>query len=335
MNSTAEPDPPWTSPFEELLRSEPVMPNELPPPSHDAHRPPPLFGTPIQDAGFWDGQQQYPDDCAIKCQQFILEQFTGAPADEHTLVRESFENGWYIPGAGTPPQDVGKLLELHGVGVHRYNHATQLHLAIELAQGHKVIVGVDAKELWQGNSILEEIRDALGFAEANHAVVVSGIDTSDPDHVRVLVSDPGTGQAIAAYPMEQFLDAWRDSDFFLVATNEPAPPHLPEMVHFDYQLGHVPEIADVPYDDFLTFSDHLSDWCSVVHHYVEVHHHLHVHHHFDDGSAAGHPLADLPDIAPATGCPDLLTDHLHGDAPIDPASDFGHPGDDLFPHDPF
>jgi hypothetical protein len=145
-----------------------------------------------------------------------------------------------VPGAGTQPHDVGKLLELHGVGVHRYQHASIFHLAQELAEGRKVIVGVDAKELWESNSVLEEIRDALGFAEANHAVVVSGIDTSDPDHIRVLVSDPGTGQAIAAYPLEQFLDAWRDSDFFLVATNDPAPPHLPEMAHFDYQLGHLP-----------------------------------------------------------------------------------------------
>jgi hypothetical protein len=307
------------------------MPNELPP-SHDAHRPPPLFGTPIQDAGFWEGHQQYPADCAIKCQQFILEQFAGAPADEHLLVRESLEHGWYVPGAGTPPQDVGKLLELHGIGVHSYERASVFHLACELAQGHKVIVGVDAKELWDGNSILEEIRDAMGFAEANHAVVVSGIDTSDPDHVRVLVSDPGTGQAIAAYPLEQFIDAWRDSDFFLVATNDPAPPHLPEMAHFDYHLGHLPEVADLPYDEFLTFSEHPSDWGHVVHDYVEAY----IHHHFDGGLAAGHPSADFQDVTPAAptdGCHDL-TDHLHGDTPMDHLSDFGHPGDDLFPHDP-
>jgi hypothetical protein len=304
------------------------MPSE-PPPSHDAHQPPPLFGTPIQDAGFWEGQQQYPDDCAIKCQQFILEQFTGA-ADEHVLVREALEHGWYMPGAGTQPQDVGKLLDLHGVSVHSYQHASIFHLAQELAEGHKVIVGVDAKELWEGNSVLEEIRDALGFAEANHAVVVSGIDTRDPDHIRVLVSDPGTGQAIAAYPLEQFLDAWRDSDFFLVATNEPAPPHLPEMAHFDYYLGHLPEVADYPYDEFLTFAEHPSDWSNVVHHYVEVH----VHHHVDEGLGVDHASAHFQDVSPAEDSHDLWTDHPHNDAPVDPASDFGHPGDDLSLHDP-
>lgn len=329
MTSVPEPDPPWTSPFEELLRSEPVMPTE-PPPGQDAHRPLPLFGTPAQDVGFWEGQQQYPDDCAIKCQQFILEQFTGEAADEHVLVRESLEHGWYVPGAGTQPYDVGKLLELHGVGVHSYQQASIFHLAQELAEGHKVIVGVDAKELWQGNSVLEEIRDALGFAEANHAVVVSGIDTSDPDHIRVLVSDPGTGQAIAAYPLEQFLDAWRDSDFFLVATNDPAPPHLPEMAHFDYQLGHLPEVADCSYDDFLTFSEHPSEWSNVLHHYVEVH----VHHHFDDGMTADHSSADFHDACPAEAGHDLVMDHPPSAAPVDPLHDLAPPGDDLFWYDP-
>jgi hypothetical protein len=68
------------------------MPPE-PSPSHNTHRPPPLFGTPAQDAFFWEGQQLYPDDCAIKCQQFILEQFTGLAADEHVLVQESLQHG--------------------------------------------------------------------------------------------------------------------------------------------------------------------------------------------------------------------------------------------------
>lgn len=333
MNASPSPetDPPWTSPFEELLRSAPVLPSE-PLPSSDAHRPPPLFGTPIQDAGFWDGQQKYPDDCAVKCQQFILEQFTGEHTDEHALVRESWQHGWYTPGAGTRMEDVGKLLELHGVPVHRYQHASIFHLARELAEGHKVIVGVDGKELVEGNP-LNELFDQLGFAQADHAVVVSGIDTSDPDHVRVLVSDPGTGQAIAAYPLEQFLDAWRDSDFFLVATNEPAPPHLPEMAHFDYHLGHLPEVADMPYDQFLSFADHAADWDSVLHHFVEVHDPLHPPHLCDDGRTAAHPPAEVEPLAFSNGCHDLTMDHPHEDGSLDPSIDSAHPGDDL-PHEP-
>jgi hypothetical protein len=293
----------WVSPFEELLGQSGTVGAS---PAH-LQAPTSVFGTPGHDAAFWDGPQQLPDDCAIKCQQFILQQFTGQHVDEGFLVNEALAHGWYSPGGGTQPVDVGNLLQLHGVGVHRYDHASQFHLAMELAQGHKVIVGVDSAKLSGEDPVLSSIKDALGLSGANHAVVVSGIDTSDPQHVRVLVSDPGTGHAVASYPLEQFLDAWRGSDFFLVATNDPAPPHLPEMAHFDYTLGHVQEIADIPYDQFLAYAAHPADWSGVVHHYVEVHHFVHVHHHFDDAPSMNilHP----DDHAIADGHIDPLADH--------------------------
>jgi hypothetical protein len=264
-----DPDPQvWTSPFEELLDQGKDLP---------AHRlgaevlkPNPTFGTPGADTAFWEGQQQLPDDCAIKCQQFVLEQFTGHAVAEGTLVSEAMEHGWYAPGRGTSPEDVGKLLELHGVGITPYLHASQFHLAMELAQGHKVIVGVESDALWNHNPLLEALRDMIGVhGSADHAVVVSGIDTSDPQHVLVQVSDPGTGQPLAGYPLEQFLDAWRGSDFFMVATQDPAPAHLPEMAHFDYVVGHIADVAGQPYDQFMEYSDHPSAYADVVHHYVE------------------------------------------------------------------
>jgi hypothetical protein len=303
VNPTPSPEPPssyWRSPFEDLLPQEPTMERQPTIPG-TFQQPPPFIGTPGQDAASWDGPQQYPDDCAIKCQQFILQQFTGQHVNEHVLVREALDRGWYTPGGGTLPQDVGNLLELHGVHVHRYEHASIFHLAVELSQGHKVIVGVDSKELWQGNSVLEEIFDNMGFAHADHAVVVSGIDTSDPDHIRVIVSDPGNGSALGSYPLEQFLDAWRDSQFFMVATTDPAPPHLPEMAHFDYDAGHIPMIADVSYDELLSLADQRLAWEGLVHQYVENHHDLHAHPglgggQHDDPIPIQHP--DVMDLGP-------------------------------------
>ena len=190
------------------------------------------------------------------------------------------------------------------MAVNRYEHGDQFHLAVELAQGHKVIVGVDSGKLWGENPILAAIEDTLGIRGADHAVVVSGIDTGDPQHVQVLVSDPGTGQAVASYPLEQFLDAWHGSDFFMVATQAPSPPHLPEMVHFDYGLGHLPEVANLPDDQFLEFADRPDAWGQMVHHYVEVHHDVDVYHDFEDGSLMDHHADDPAD----QGLPD---DHLH------------------------
>jgi hypothetical protein len=262
---TAPPTPPltgddaWASPFDRLLGPDFASPAATGgvPPIHLAN---PEFGTPESDVQVWDGQQGYADTCAIRCQEFVLEQFTGMPFDEAALVQEARDAGWYAPGGGTSMEDVGNLLEHHGIAVNRYEGATVFHLANELAQGHKVIVGVDSGELWGEHPILESLEDKLGIAGADHAVVVSGIDTSDPDHVQVIVSDPGTGEPAATYPLDQFVDAWRDSGCYLVATQDPAPPSVPEMVNFDYSLGHIAEVWGLPYDQFLGLADHPEDW---------------------------------------------------------------------------
>ncbi|GIW83370.1 MAG: hypothetical protein KatS3mg105_5177 [Gemmatales bacterium] len=185
----------------------------------------------------WDGPQSYPDTCAIRCQEYILECFTGQELDERTFVQEAYDRGWYTPGGGTPLLHVGDLLELHGIEVTRYVNSNIFHLANELAQGHKVIVGLDSNELWCGDSdgawLFQQVQDYFGFAGADHAVIVTGIDTTDPGNPQVIVTDPGTGEPFARYPYEQFVEAWRDSNFFMVATVEPTPASLPEMANFD------------------------------------------------------------------------------------------------------
>ena len=106
----------WSSPFEDLLKKE--LPVTADSSTSGGFKPPnPMFGTPLQDTALWEGHQKLPDDCAVKCQQFILDQFKGAHFDELGLVREAQQHGWYAPDHGTQPADVGKLLELHGVAV--------------------------------------------------------------------------------------------------------------------------------------------------------------------------------------------------------------------------
>lgn len=47
----------------------------------------------------------------------------------------------------------------------------------------------------------------------------------------------------------------------MAATEEPPQQelHLPEMEHFDYESGHIQEIADIPFDTFLTYADTPED----------------------------------------------------------------------------
>lgn len=191
-------------------------------------------------------QQRYSDTCAIRCQELILRDF-GLNIPEENLCREAAALGWYTPGNGTALQDVGKLLEVHGVEVNRYDGANIFNLTSELAQGHRVIIGVDSGELWHGG-LLEKFKDFIGLEQANHALLVSGIDTTDPDNVRVILTDPGSGDIAKAYPIDQFIDAWKDSNCFMVATSEPAPLDFnPEMVNFNYELGHLSTIGELPY----------------------------------------------------------------------------------------
>jgi hypothetical protein len=201
---------------------------------------PNIIGTPDQDVQQWDGIQTGAEDCAIRAQQFILEQFTGQKFSETQLEQEAQQHGWFDPTTGTPPQDVGNELALHGIPVNQYQSATVYQLADELAQGHKVMIGVDSSELWYNTPT----------GQADHVVVVSGIDVTDPNNPQVIVSDPGTGAAEAHYPMSQFLQAWEGSDFYMVATQQAPPPSVEGMANFDYTTGHIPQVAGMPYDQF-------------------------------------------------------------------------------------
>ncbi len=233
------------SPFSEGHRhpDEATVSSNAATPFHEANK---HFGHPPIHLDPGDVHQQYADTCAVQCQRLILNDF-GVDVSEDQLVREAEARHLYTPGSGTSIGDVGKLLEAHGLSVHRVQDANVFNLATELAQGHKVIVGVDSAELWHQNSVLESIADRLGIGEADHAVIVSGIDTTDPDHVKVVVTDPGTGDVAKRYPLTEFLDAWRTSDFSMVSTTEPAPSWHPEMVNFDYASGHLSHVGGVPY----------------------------------------------------------------------------------------
>ena len=205
-----------------------------------------IIGEDPIDLNQFDVQQTYPDTCAIKSQQLILEDF-GLELTEDQLVAEAINQGIYHPGGGTYPQDVGKLLETHGVPVEVTENGSIIDLTRALAEGHKVIIGVDSGELWKDGPF-EFIEDMVGGEQADHALIVAGIDVANNE---VILTDPGSGEAGARYPLDQFLNAWEDSGNFMVETTEPAPlEYNPEMTGFDYELGHIDNIGSMPYAYF-------------------------------------------------------------------------------------
>lgn len=201
-------------------------------------------------------KQSFPDSCAIKSQQLILHDF-GIDVSEVDLVQTAAANGWY--NGGTAPEDVGNLLELANIPITRQENANIFNLVNELAQGHKVIVGLDADEMWYNDSISDKLKnwynDFLGESGGNHALIVAGIDTSDPNNIQVIVKDPGSGDDGKPYPLDQFMDAWSDANCYMVSTAVAVPSVVQGMENFDYATGHIQNVAGLDYSEFQIFND--------------------------------------------------------------------------------
>jgi hypothetical protein len=173
--------------------------------------------------------------CAVVSQEMILHGF-GIPVSEAQLVFDATHNGW-LDSHGTSLDDMGRLLEHYGIPTHLNPHGDLPSLIDELAQGHKVIVGVDSGELWGGQSFWQKLTGIDNYAP-DHAVVVSGLDFSDPSHPKIIIDDPGSGAGHAeSYPLEHFIEAWNDSNFTYCATDL-APPNLEQLdVGFNEETG--------------------------------------------------------------------------------------------------
>lgn len=189
-----------------------------------------IIGDPAQQADFWQLQVEN-DNCAVTAEMSLINQF-GHDLSQEEAMYISSSHGWYQPGNGTSADYVGNLMQVFGIDVNRVENGTIEGLASELRQGHGVIVGVRSDQLWEGSSAQEfwnDIKSFCGldnsqFSPADHAVVVTGIDTTDPSNPMVILNDSGdpNGQA-HPYPLERFLDAWQNSDFTYTATTEPLP----------------------------------------------------------------------------------------------------------------
>lgn len=184
------------------------------------------IGNPEIDLQYWEWQGN-DMTCAIKSQEFILDQLGGKDFSQEELVDLATQNGWYTPGVGTPWEHVGSLLEVHGVAVERVNHEDSSvaweDLQQKLANGQKALVGVDADEIWNsnGNDDDDRLTNSWGIpgGGANHVVQVIGIENPSSDNPIVILNDPGTpeGKGLRV-PASLFIDAWQDSGQYMVST---------------------------------------------------------------------------------------------------------------------
>lgn len=182
---------------------------------------------------------QQPDDhsCALRSQQIILRDF-GIDIPFEDLEQFALENNIYSEN-GTYMFDIGKVMDAAGVPVHATTGNTIDVLMKELSQGHRVIVGVDANELWYNETLGDKFKnffdDVFGVQGGNHALIVAGleIDPSDPANISVILTDPGSGELRISYPAKQFSNAWADSNCFMVATDNAAPYQYDPETHME------------------------------------------------------------------------------------------------------
>lgn len=192
------------------------------------------LGTVFGEGGLFPGteynaliDQRYSDTCAIRSQQIILRDY-GIDISQEKLIAIAEQNGWYHTGEGTSPEDVGKLLEIAGVECHQSEGNTVFDLVSELSQGHRIIVSVDSGELWAKtvhDRFMEIAEDVFDGQSPDHALIVAGVEVNPYNayDVKVVLTDPGTGQLRVEYRLDEFMDAWKDSNCFMVSTEEPAP----------------------------------------------------------------------------------------------------------------
>lgn len=209
-----------------------------------------VIGTPESDVQYWQPQTT-PFTCAVQAQRGIIEAFTGQDISESQMVYDATINGWLTSG-GMSPHDVGNLLEYYGIPCHTRTDANIEDLMAELAQGHKVIVGLDSGEIWKSDSPLEDFFQQ----SSDHAIWVTGMDMSDPSQPMVIVNDSGDPSGAGkAYDLSLFKDAWKDSGFFYVATDN-APEGINELASsqgFDKTEGAFSSMSsyfDKFYEDF-------------------------------------------------------------------------------------
>lgn len=172
-----------------------------------------VVGDPEKSMAEWECQGAT-NRCALFSQKFVIEEMTGKDIDIEEFADIAEENGWFTEDGGTSPLNMDKMLGLFGIDHEMSFNNDMDDIQKVLESGGKVIVAIDADEIWSGET------DDLFAPEdgANHAVEVIGIDFTDPDNPMVILNDSGhEGGCGALIPMDVFVDAWEDSNFQMIA----------------------------------------------------------------------------------------------------------------------
>jgi hypothetical protein len=193
-----------------------------------------LYGNPGAAAPFWR-YQGFEDDCVEMAVSDVVGELTGRQPPEQAIVKLAQSTPSTVhtgpiytkpkkrkPGSGTAFDDEPALLAHYGIRAASTDQESAAQSGVptgmtaleqDLVKGRKVIVGVNSEVIWS-----EPVEDKTpdGQPEANHAVVVTGVDT---EAGVVHLNDSGIEQGRdERVPIDVFARSWASSDNQMTVT---------------------------------------------------------------------------------------------------------------------
>ena len=156
--------------------------------------------------------------CAVLCEIFILHR-RQMPYDEEWLLNTARRKDWVRP-EGTPLYCLGNLLAYSGMFVSRKYNSTIEDIQQAIQKDNDVVVGVDREKLYAEEVDLEDL--------TNHAVVVTHVGEGT-----VTVFDPYEAPYISNISLEDFVDAWKESQNYMIQVLQSVAEYEPHPIDVD------------------------------------------------------------------------------------------------------
>lgn len=156
--------------------------------------------------------------CAVLCEIFILHR-RQLPYDEEWLLNTARRKDWLKP-EGTPLYCLGNLLAYSGMFVTRKYDSSLEDIKQAIKRDNDVVVGVDREKLYAEEVDLEDL--------TNHAVVVTHIE----DNI-VTIFDPYEEPYISNIPLQDFLNAWKESHNYMIQVLQSVDEYEPHPINVD------------------------------------------------------------------------------------------------------
>ena len=161
--------------------------------------------------------------CDIECEEFVLHQF-GIEVTHKSLLDTAYKNCW-LKDKGMPLYNIGRLLEKNNLSVSRRYNSTIEEAVRLLSAGNQLIAVVDDTLLGNAQSSANQ--------HPNHAVAISSISVETDE---IILFNPNTDEELTKYSISSFMEAWRQSNNYLVVINttdrfiyEPSPIGLDDV----------------------------------------------------------------------------------------------------------